>query len=82
MPKLPRNLDADDLIKILKHFQYHVVRQTGSHIRLTSNETNLSITIPNHSPLKVGTLNSILNDIAFQLGITKDELLKKINRLI
>jgi predicted RNA binding protein YcfA (HicA-like mRNA interferase family) len=32
--KLPRNLDANDLIKALSRIGYAVVRQTGSHIRL------------------------------------------------
>ena len=82
MPKLPRDLDAIDLIKILNHYNYIVVRQTGSHIRLQSSKTNKSITIPNHSPLKVGTLNSILNDICIQTGKSKNEILSLINKLV
>ena len=82
MPKLPRDLDANDLIKILSHLSYFEVRQTGSHIRLQSSKTNKSITIPNHSPLKVGTLNAILNDVCLQTGKSKNEILSLINRLI
>jgi hypothetical protein len=34
------------------------------------------ITIPNHVPLKVGTLSAILSDIAEHFGIEKEELLE------
>lgn len=36
------------------------------------------VTIPAHSPLKVGTLAGILGEIAMQLGITRDDLLTKL----
>ena len=32
--KLPRDMDAPDLIKALQGIGYQVVRQSGSHIRL------------------------------------------------
>lgn len=34
MSKLPRDVNADDLVKALCRIGYAVVRQTGSHIRL------------------------------------------------
>ena len=37
-----------------------------------------SETIPNHYPLKIGTLNKILKNIAEHFGITKEELLAKL----
>ena len=36
--KIPRDIGADDLIKLLKTFGYGISRQTGSHIRLTTEE--------------------------------------------
>jgi hypothetical protein len=36
------------------------------------------ITIPRHSPLRVGTLNAILSDVAAQLGVSRDELLRRL----
>lgn len=54
-------------------------RQTGSHIRLTTlPEGQHHITIPNHDPLKAGTLNAILNDIAQHFKISKQELIERI----
>lgn len=61
--KIPRDLSAQKLIKLLGEFQYFESRQTGSHISLTrKTETEYHITIPNHNPLKIGTLNNILNE--------------------
>ena len=36
--RLPRDLSGDDLAKTLKVLGYRVVRQTGSHMRLTTLE--------------------------------------------
>lgn len=77
--KIPRDLTGSELIKKLKKFDYLVTRQSGSHIRLTTSVNGEHhITIPNHDPLKIGTLSSILNDVAAHLKITKDELLNKL----
>ena len=61
--KLPRNLDADALIKAHSRIGYVVVRQTGSHIRLHCSEPAHAITVPNHRPIRIGTLAAILQDI-------------------
>ena len=77
--RIPRDLTGNDLIKRLKKFDHIVTRQSGSHIRLTTSlNGEHHITIPNHDPLKIGTLSSILSDIASHLKITKDELLQKL----
>lgn len=76
MAKTSRNLSAQDLIKILKKFDYQVTRQTGSHIRLkTLKNGEHNVTIPNHDPIKIGTLNNILNDIALHFDIAKDQII-------
>ncbi len=73
--KLPRNIDAAGLIKVLQKFGYAVSRQKGSHIRLTTSFNGTHhITIPNHNPLKLGTLSAILNDVALHFGKTKEEV--------
>lgn len=77
--KLPRDISATDLIKYLKKYGYEVSRQTGSHIRLSSVEFGQHhITIPNHNPIKVGTLSAILSNIAEHIGISKDELIRQL----
>jgi len=77
--KLPRDLSAEDLVQKLKRVGYQVTRQTGSHIRLTSTQKGEHhITIPNHSPLRVGTLSAILADIGEHFSMTRDECLQKL----
>ncbi|HNV70767.1 MAG TPA: type II toxin-antitoxin system HicA family toxin [Candidatus Ozemobacteraceae bacterium] len=77
--KLPRDLSADELIKGLRRIGYEVTRQTGSHVRLTrATSPQHHITIPQHSPLKIGTLNSIVAELSDFLKLSKEELLKKI----
>jgi predicted RNA binding protein YcfA (HicA-like mRNA interferase family) len=78
--KLPRDINAKDLIHNLNKIGYQQSRQVGSHIRLsiTIKESQFHITIPNHNPIKIGTLNGILKDISNQLSITKDELIQKL----
>jgi predicted RNA binding protein YcfA (HicA-like mRNA interferase family) len=76
--KVPRNLSSDTLIQLLTCCGYIVTRQTGSHVRLTTQDNGQHhITIPAHDPLKIGTLNSILRSVAEHFGLTKDELLEK-----
>lgn len=76
--KTPRNLSAHHLIKILSKYDYQITRQKGSHIRLTktSDKGEHHVTVPNHDPLKLGTLSAILNDVADHLGVDKSDLLK------
>lgn len=77
--KFPRSLSADDLIKALAHYGYSISRQKGSHIRLTTHiKGTHHITIPNHNPLKIGTVSSILSDVAGHLGTTKEALLSEL----
>jgi predicted RNA binding protein YcfA (HicA-like mRNA interferase family) len=77
--KLPRDITGEALANALKQFGYETVRQTGSHIRLTTQrEGEHHITIPNHSPLKTGTLSAILKDIASHFRISRDDLLKRL----
>ncbi len=77
--KLPRDLTGKKLAKLLEILDYRIERQTGSHMRLTTNKNGEHhITIPNHSPLKIGTLNSILKDIADHFQINRDDLINKL----
>jgi predicted RNA binding protein YcfA (HicA-like mRNA interferase family) len=73
--KLPRDVSAHDLVRQLAKLGYSVTRQKGSHLRL-STEMNgpHSITVPNHDPLKVGTLNGILKEVASQFDLDKESV--------
>lgn len=77
--KLPREISGEGLAKLLKKYGYEISRQTGSHIRLTTSlQGQHHITIPAHKYLKIGTLSSILNDIAIHFKIDKGDLVKEL----
>lgn len=76
--KSPRKINANNLIRFLSLHDYEVSRQKGSHIRLSKKDGSHHITIPNHDPIKVGTLNSILNDLSKHLNIEKENLFEKL----
>ncbi|WP_229213734.1 type II toxin-antitoxin system HicA family toxin [Dyadobacter psychrotolerans] len=74
---IPKNLSGPELLKILAPFGYEVVRQKGSHIRIKTNRNGShSETIPNHKPLREGTLHKILKNIADHFGMKKQDLEK------
>ena len=77
--RLPRDLTGKQFAKIVEVLGYRIERQTGSHIRLTTSKNGEHhITIPNHSPIKVGTLNAILKDIANHFDTTREDLIDKL----
>jgi predicted RNA binding protein YcfA (HicA-like mRNA interferase family) len=77
--RLPRDWSGDELAALLGRYGYQVTGQTGSHTRLTTQQDGEHhITIPHHTPLRVGTLNAILKDVARHLGLERDELLREL----
>lgn len=77
--KLPRDLSGSDLVKVLiRDFSYSQIHQVGSHIILQHpGPPTHRISIPNHSPLRLGTLNAILRAVAEARGMTKDAILER-----
>lgn len=77
--KLPRDLTGLELAKSLEKFGYFIDHQTGSHLRLSTEENGEHhITVPNHDPIKVGTLSAILREVADHFDLTREELLQKL----
>ena len=78
--KIPRNIAASDLIRALRVLGYEPVRQDGSHIRLTTHlDGTHHVTVPNHRPLKTGTLlGGVLKPVASHHKLTVEELLVKL----
>jgi predicted RNA binding protein YcfA (HicA-like mRNA interferase family) len=59
--KLPRDIDGRKLAIALRVLGYDITRQRGSHIRVTTQRDGENHeVIPCHSPIKAGTLSSIL----------------------
>jgi predicted RNA binding protein YcfA (HicA-like mRNA interferase family) len=75
--KLPRDLSGAELIKLLcKHHAYHRVNQEGSHVILeTESPRHHRLSVPDHNPLRIGTLNAILRAVAEVKGMEKEDVL-------
>jgi len=80
--KLPRDMGGEELAALLGKYGYKITRQTGSHMRLTSTSKGFEhhITIPRHKPLRVGTLSSIVNEIAAYLETKRQKLVEELFR--
>jgi predicted RNA binding protein YcfA (HicA-like mRNA interferase family) len=77
--KLPRDLKGQELAKALRVFGYAITRQSGSHLRITTETGGQHHeVIPNHDPIKLGTLQSILGSIAAHHRMSRDDLLSKL----
>jgi predicted RNA binding protein YcfA (HicA-like mRNA interferase family) len=76
--KLPRDLSGRELADSLcRRWGYVVVHQRGSHIILqTEQPSHQRLSIPDHVPLRIGTLNGILRAVASHKNVSRDELLE------
>jgi len=60
-------------------WDYMKIHQVGSHIILqTQHPTPHRIAVPEHTTLRIGTLNAILSSIATHKGVSKEDILKEI----
>lgn len=73
MARLPV-VSAREAVKALRRLGFVVIRQTGSHIHLWSDETRVLVTVPNHEELARGTLLSIIK----QARVTREEFLREL----
>jgi len=77
--RLPRDLSGSDLAQALRKLGYRVTRQTGSHLRLTTTEHGEHhLTIPQHNPLRIGTLAGVLPDVAAHFELSRDDLVDQL----
>ncbi len=78
--KAPRDLGGRELGRRLRQYGYQLVRQEGSHMRFTRalKGTQHHVTIPDHDPLRIGTLNRVLSDVATYLGMDRAALIQEL----
>jgi predicted RNA binding protein YcfA (HicA-like mRNA interferase family) len=78
--KLPRDLSASELEKELRRtFGCQFVRQLGSHRPLTTQTGGEHhLTIPNHDPLRPGTLRAILGEVMAHHRLTLEQVLQQL----
>ena len=78
--KLPRDLSGTELIRVLcREFGYTKLGQEGSHVILhTDMPRSHRLAVPDHNPLRVGTLNAILKAVAAAKAIPVETVLQKL----
>ena len=77
--KLPRAIGGVALANVLARYGYQITRQTGSHLRLTTQQGGEHhLTIPAHDALRVGTLSAILGEVAQHLNRDKSDLIQEL----
>ena len=77
--RIPRDISGKEMVKLLSVFGYEITTHRGSHIKVTTLKNGEHhIAIPNHNPIKLGTLNGILARVADHFNITKNEVSEKI----
>ena len=70
--KIPRDVNGAEAVRALKRFGFVQLRQTGSHLILRKDSR--TVVVPQHKPLKPGTLKGIIQ----QAGLTLEEFIKKL----
>ncbi|MCX6930985.1 MAG: type II toxin-antitoxin system HicA family toxin [Verrucomicrobia bacterium] len=78
--KLPRDLAGADLARALcEHYGYRQVNQEASHIILqVETPRHHRLAVPDHRPLRLGTLNAILRAVAAAQGVEKEAILREL----
>jgi predicted RNA binding protein YcfA (HicA-like mRNA interferase family) len=79
--RLPRDLSGQDLVKALHRLGYRITRQTSSHIRLTTQrQGEHHVTIPDHDPVRIGTLGGILTGLERHHNLSREQLMRLLFR--
>jgi predicted RNA binding protein YcfA (HicA-like mRNA interferase family) len=80
MTKIPRSLSGSKLCERLSRLDYFADQRSGSHqVMTTLANGEHHVSVPQHKPLIVGTLNGILKDVAQHFNISVTELLRKLD---
>lgn len=64
-------LSGRDVVRVFESFGWSVARQRGSHIIMTKEEENVTLSIPDHREVAKGTLRSLIRSA----NLTVDEFL-------
>lgn len=77
--KVPRDISGPQLAATLRSLGYEVTRQSGSHMRLTTEQAGEHhVTVPKHDILRTGTLACILADVARHFQLSKEALVEQL----
>ena len=70
--RIPRDVNGVEAARALKRLGFVQLRQTGSHLILR--KVHRTVVVPQHKPLKPGTLKGIVE----QAGLTLEEFVEEL----
>ena len=70
--KLPRDISGDQAVRALIRLRFERQRQTGSHVILR--KENRTVVVPQHRPIKPGTLKGLLEQAAVSLDAFRKQI--------
>jgi predicted RNA binding protein YcfA (HicA-like mRNA interferase family) len=70
--KIPRDVSGIEAVRALKRLGFVHIRQTGSHLILRKDER--TVVVPQHKPIKPGTLKGVIE----QAGLTLEEFVEEL----
>jgi predicted RNA binding protein YcfA (HicA-like mRNA interferase family) len=70
MPVLP-SMPGPAVVRAFETLGWQIARQRGSHIIMTKVGSQVTLSVPNHTPVAKGTLRSLIR----AAGLTVDEFL-------
>ena len=73
MPQLPV-LSGQEVVRVFESFGWVVARQRSSHVILTKEGENVTLSVPNHKEVARGTLRSLIRSA----NLTVEEFVKAI----
>ena len=75
--RLPRDLTGREFVSALcRDWGYRKIHQVGSHIIIETDSPRAHrLSVPDHSPLRLGTLNALLRAVSAHKGVSRDEIL-------
>ena len=78
--KVPRKVHGRDFANhLIRRWDFHELRQTGSHIILrTEVPIGLTVSVPAHKPLRLGTFSGLLDTIAAHKNVSVESVLKRL----
>ena len=78
--RVPKDIYGRDFANhLIRHWEFQELRQTGSHIILrTERPSRLTISVPAHKPLRIGTFKALLDEIATLKGLAPEVILRNL----
>ena len=70
--KIPRDVNGVEAVHALKRLGFVQLRQTGSHLILRKD--NRTVVVPQHKPIKPGTLKGVIE----QAGLTLEQFVEEL----